>query len=166
MSSSVDKITLEVDQINLEKKPKARKQQTDEEFAAQKQQFDQTGPRTNTSHWLYDQEILSQLDSTKKTDRVHILHACERAYFQRDYQKCLELITVGERLFGVELEDENANSEIKQEFANLGRKTKKSSKVERHVVELLHIKEACLRKTTQRVSKEITQEYSQEVSQE
>lgn len=143
---SVEEVTIQVDKLDLEKKPKVRKQQTAEEFEAQKAQFVATGPRLNTSNWLYDPQTLAQLNPLQKTDRVHILHACEKAYFQRDYEKCLELILTGERLFGVELEDETANSDIKREFASLGRKTKKSSKVERHVVELLHIKEACLRK--------------------
>lgn len=147
--SNVDQATQAVEGLSLEKKPKVRKAQTEQEFNLQKHQFQASGPRINTSDWLYDSEVLEKLDSTKKVDRVHILHACEKAYFCRDYAKCLELILVAEKLFGVELEDDNANDNLKEEFANLGRKTKKSSKVERHVVELLHIKEACLRRMAQ-----------------
>lgn len=142
----VAQATEAIEGLELQKKPKVRKQQTEAEFDAQKLQFKATGPRINTSDWLFDPEVIASLDNTKKTDRVHILHACEKAYFMRDYDKCLSLIGVGEKLFGVELEDENSNQELKEEFSNAGRKVKKSSKVERHVVELLHIKEACLRK--------------------
>lgn len=138
-------VAADVAQLSLEKKPKQRKAQTEAEFAAQKAQFLAAGPRTNTADWLYDESVLQLLDNAQKTDRVHILHACEKAYFTRDYAKCLALVAEGERLFGVEL-DETTNDTIKTEFAHAGRKTRKSSKVERHVVELLHIKEACLRK--------------------
>lgn len=148
----VDETTKQVEELSLEKKPKQRKQQTDEEFAEQKQQFLRQGPRINTSDWLFDDSTLDELDNTKKTDRVHVLHACERAYFLRDYEKCLSLISRGERIFGVQLEDEDVNEGIKHDFANAGRKTKKSSKVERHVVELLHIKEACLKKLAEKSS--------------
>lgn len=124
-----------------EKKAKARKTQTAEEFQAQKDAFNASGPRINTEDWLYEESALAALDNDKKTDRVHMLHACERAYFHRDYEKCLSLIAQGEALFGVVDEEQQ-----KQDFENAGRKTKKSSKVERHVVELLHIKEACLKR--------------------
>lgn len=125
-------------------KKKQRKQQTEEEFQAQKAQFLESGPRINTLDWLYDQQILDNLDNLKKTDRVHMLHACEKAYYMRDYDKCLELIAQAERLFGVAPGDNL--EDIKNDFALAGRKTKKSLKVERHVVDLLHIKEACLKK--------------------
>lgn len=144
--NAVDQAAETVAGLTLEKKPKVRKPQTEYEFNEQKAQFQSTGPRINTSDWLYDEDVLEKLDSTKKVDRVHILHACEKAYYMRDYEKCLSLISMGEKIFGVELEDESANNKLKKEFSNAGRKVKKSSKVERHVVELLHIKEACLRK--------------------
>lgn len=143
---NVDQAIAAVEQLNLEKKPKVRRPQSEEEFASQKLEFQTSGPRIHTSNWLYDSTILENLDSTKKVDRVHILHACEKAYFSRDYEKCLSLILTAEKLFGVKLDDVN---ELKEEFANLGRKTKKSSKVERHVIELIHIKEACARKLAQ-----------------
>lgn len=147
-SANVEQATAAVDNLSLEKKPKVRKPQSEEEFARQKLEFHTSGPRINTSDWLYDPTVLENVDSTKKVDRVHILHACEKAYFCREYDKCLSLIAEAETLFGVKLED-GPNDDLKEEFANLGRKTKKSSKVERHVVELLHIKEACVRKMAQ-----------------
>lgn len=124
-----------------EKKPKQRKSQLHEEFQAQKLQFESTGPRIHTENWLYHETHLQSLDPASKTDRVHILHACEKAYFMRDYLKCLELVKIGEEAFGV---TEGSEESHKCEFASAGKKTKKSSKVERHVVELLKIKDACL----------------------
>lgn len=141
-----ENITTAVADLKIEPKKKQRKKQTEEEFEAQKAQFAATGPQINTENWLFDQALLDKLDNLKKTDRVHMLHACERAYYLRDYDKCLELIGQAERLFGVNLEDLTKNEGIKLEFAEAGKKTKKYLKVERHVVDLLHIKEACLRK--------------------
>lgn len=138
-----DDVAESIQELTLEKKPKARKAQTEEEYDEQKQEFLISGPRINTSDWLYQEDRLSTLDNSKKTDRVHMLHACEKAYFVKDYLKCLSLISQAEVLFGVELEEAD---KIKEDFSNSGRKTKKSSKVERHVVELLHIKEACIKK--------------------
>lgn len=126
--------------------PRQRKPQSEEEYLAQKKQFQEEGPRINTSEWLYNEEVLSNLDNSKKTDRTHMLHACERAYYMRDYNKCLELIEKAEKLFGVGLEDEEDNDQLKKDFSSAGKKTKKSLKVERHVVELFHIKESCLAK--------------------
>lgn len=144
----LENITTGVADLKIEPKKKQRKEQTEEEFEAQKAQFAVTGPQINTENWLFDQDLLDKLDNLKKTDRVHMLHACERAYYLRDYDKCLELISQAERLFGVNLEDLSQNEGIKLDFAEAGKKTKKSLKVERHVVDLLHIKEACLKKRT------------------
>lgn len=143
----IEKTTKDLEKLEVvEKKPKQRKGQTEEEYLEQKRQFEESGPQINSEDWLYGEERLSNLDNTKKLDRVHILHACEKAYFMQEYEKCIELIKIGERLFGVELDDEAANDDLKTDFQNAGRKTRKSTKVERHVVELLHIKEACLKK--------------------
>lgn len=124
---------------------KTRKGQSEEEYLQQKKQFFSTGPLLNTENWLGDEEDLKTLDNDKKTDRVRMLNACERAYYQRDYNKCMHLIAVAEKLFGVDLNDEEYNEKTKSEFETSGRKTKKSAKVERHVVDLMHIKERCLR---------------------
>lgn len=141
-----ENVTAGVAELSVKPKKKQRKEQTEEEFEAQKAQFAATGPQINTQDWLFDQALLDKLDNLKKTDRVHMLHACERAYYLRDYSKCMELIGQAEKLFGVELEDSSKNEDIKLDFADASKKTKKSLKVERHVVDLLHIKEACRRK--------------------
>lgn len=146
---AVEEATEQVNNLALEKKAKQRKAQTEEEFLEQKAQYAASGPKINTDNWLFEQECLNALDNSKKIDRVHILHACEKAYYLRDYPKCLLLIEIGERLFGVQLNDDESNSNLKADFATSGRKTKKSSKVERHVMELLHIKEACVRKVAE-----------------
>lgn len=143
---AVEKAAQQVSELVLEKKPKQRKAQTEEEFSHQKAQYEATGPKIDSETWLFDQDGLDALDNSKKIDRVHMLHACEKAYYLRDYARCLLLIERGEKLFGVELNDDETNSSLKADFASSGRKTKKSSKVERHVMELLHIKEACVRK--------------------
>ena len=143
----IDDATKGLQQLDVkEKKPKQRKAQSDEEFLEQKRQFLDAGPQINTDTWLFDEDRLHSLDSTKKLDRVHILHACEKAYFLRDYEKCLELIKVAGGLFHIELDNETVNDDLKIDFQNAGRKTRKSTKVERHVVDLLHIKEACLKR--------------------
>ncbi|KAF3990029.1 hypothetical protein FT663_02308 [Candidozyma haemuli var. vulneris] len=141
-----DQITEGVADLSVKPKKKQRKEQTEEEFNEQKAQFQASGPQINTQDWLFDQTLLDNLDNSKKTDRVHMLHACEKAYYLRDFNKCLSLISQAEKLFGVELENTTKNEDIKSDFAEAGKKTKKSSKVERHVVDLLHIKEACLKK--------------------
>lgn len=141
-----DQITEGVADLSVKPKKKQRKEQTEEEFNEQKAQFQASGPQINTQDWLFDQTLLDNLDNLKKTDRVHMLHACEKAYYLRDFNKCLSLISQAEKLFGVELENTTKNEDIKLDFAEAGKKTKKSLKVERHVVDLLHIKEACLKK--------------------
>lgn len=128
------------------KAKKNRKEQPEEDYLLQKLQFYENGPTLNTEEWLYDSEGLDQLDNASKTDRVKMLHACEKAYYQKDYQKCLDLINKGASLFGVRLDNERDNEDIKNEFKSSGRKAKKSAKVDRHIVELLHIKERCLEK--------------------
>ncbi|EEQ37658.1 hypothetical protein EJF18_20564 [Clavispora lusitaniae] len=145
-NNAVEVAASQVTGLSLEKKPKQRKAQTEEEFLEQKAEYEATGPQIHTQEWLYDVSLLNSLDNSKKLDRVHILHACERAYYLKDYQKCLSLIDRGEKLFGVQLDDDESNLDLKADFASSGKKTKKSSKVERHVIELLHIKEACVRK--------------------
>lgn len=133
-------------QLTLEKKPKQRKGQSEEEFLAQKSQFLNSGPKINKEDWLFDESLLKNLDNSQKLDRVHMLHVCEKAYFNRDYNLCLQYIKRAEQLFGVDLDSPSDTEDMKQNFSSAGRKTKKSSKVERHVVELIHIKESCLKK--------------------
>ena len=56
------------------------------------------------------------------------------------------MIRKAESLFGVQLDNEKDNEGIKSDFESSGKKTRKSAKVDRHIVELLHIKERCLEK--------------------
>lgn len=113
-------------------KKKVRKGQSLEEFERQRALFAATGPTLNTQEGLYDEQHLQSLDNSRKPDRVLMLHACERAYYQRDYPKSLELIERAEKLFGV------AEREVDPDLV------KKSAKIERHIVDLLHIKQRCL----------------------
>lgn len=118
-------------------KKKARKGQSEEEYLEQKTQFYQEGPRINTENWLYDENILKNLDSNKKPDRAQMILACEKAYFQRDYEKCLELVQLAESIFEVEPQDVACDKP----------ETKAAKKkIKHHVVELMHIKESCLKK--------------------
>ena len=78
---------------------KVRKEQSEEDYLSQKLQFYSTGPTLNTEDWLYNPEELNQLDNSKKTDRVRMLNACEKSYYQKDYNKCLDLIRRAESWF-------------------------------------------------------------------
>lgn len=122
---------------------KNRKEQTEEEFFEQKRQFFSSGPLVQTEDWLFDIAELETLNRDSKIDRTTFLHACEKAYYLRNYEKCLALIIRGEDLFGLE---KNHDEELKESFNNANRKTQKSAVVDRHIVELLHIKEKCLKK--------------------
>lgn len=126
-----------------QKKRKQRKAQTDEEYQAQKSQFERTGPQIHEEGWLLRDENIDGLEPERKIDRVQMLNACERAYFEQDYTRCLELVARAYALFGIQDEDTH---ELEREFESLGRKTRKSAKVERHVVDLGRIKSKCLQK--------------------
>ncbi|KAI3403386.2 hypothetical protein KGF56_003807 [Candida oxycetoniae] len=133
-------------QPDLKPIKKQRKPQTEEEYQYQLSLWAKTGPQINTETWLY--EDLDRLDNTRKVDRQKILHACEKAYYERDWLKCLEMCNIGEKLFGVDL---NAvGEELRRNFENKGRKTKTSGKIERHIIELLNIKERCLSRIEER----------------
>ena len=95
---------------------KVRKEQSEEDYLSQKLQFYSTGPTLNTEDWLYNPEELNQLDNSKKTDRVRMLNACEKSYYQKDYNKCLDLIRRAESLFEVQLDNEEENEDIKSDF--------------------------------------------------
>lgn len=122
---------------------KNRKEQSEEEFLQQKKDFFSTGPVVQTEDWLFDVADLDHFDTNSKIDRTTFLHACEKAYYLRNYQKCLDLIRRGEGLFGLKNNDAD---HIKESFNNANRKAKKSAVADRHIVELLHIKEKCLEK--------------------
>ncbi|EGV65241.1 hypothetical protein PSN45_002615 [Yamadazyma tenuis] len=120
-------------------KKKVRKPQSEEEYQFQKHLFTQSGPTINTDTWLYDEQALEDLDKDKKTDRMRMLNACEKAYYDRNYPKCLELIAQAETLFGVHQHPVTTRED-------LDTKVKKSNRVERHITDLVHIKEKCLHK--------------------
>lgn len=145
LETDANEVALQLDQLAVQK-PKQRKVQLEEEYLRQKAQFAQTGPRINTDDWLFDNDRLAALVRTEKTDRNHILHACEKAYFQRDFGECLRLVGRAKELFGVSLDDDDANAETRRKFEELGRKVTKSRKPERHVVEVMKIRDACLQR--------------------
>lgn len=124
---------------------KSRKKQTDEEYLAQKRQFFEEGPTINSDNWLLDEEILKRSNNLKKSDRVKLLNACERAYYLKDYIKCLELVKIAEKVFGVELDDDE-KLKLKEDFETSGKKVKKSAKIEKHIIELINIKEHAQKK--------------------
>ncbi|EGW30716.1 uncharacterized protein SPAPADRAFT_62578 [Spathaspora passalidarum NRRL Y-27907] len=118
------------------KSTKQRKPQTEEQYLHQVSLWNESGPTINDDDWLFTN--LDQLDPSKKIDRVKILHACERAYYQRDWEKCLELVKIGEKIFNVDL-DEYHDYQLNQ-----GKR--KSANLERHVIDLYNIKQRCLSK--------------------
>lgn len=131
----------------LKKSKKVRKGQTSEEYLAQKSQFFKEGPFINSENWLYDaatENSQKELNEKQKTDRVIMLHAVEREYYSRNYLRCLELIHRAEVLFDVG--DEETTEHLEHEYKSAGIVTKKSAKIEKHILELLQIKERCLKR--------------------
>ncbi|CAK9441048.1 uncharacterized protein LODBEIA_P49170 [Lodderomyces beijingensis] len=127
------------------KKKKQRRPQTEAEYQHQLDLWRTTGPQINTETWLY--EKLDQLDPENRAHRVKILHACEKAYYERDWNLCLQMCHVAESLFGVELDSMTADArDVAAPPALENKKTRKSSKVERHVFELHAIKLRCLQR--------------------
>lgn len=118
---------------STDKKPKKRKEQTEEAYLQQKSQFQQLGPLINTDDWLYDEQKLQQLDKEKKIDRVRMLHACEKAYYDRNYHQCLEFVAIGEKVFETNLDDIDTE-----------KSSNKGGKIERHILDLHYIKQRCL----------------------
>lgn len=114
---------------------KTRKSQTPQEYEAQKAEFRQTGPLLNTDDWLYHAQ-LDQLHPSKL--RVMMLHSCEKAYYDRDYDKCMEMIRKAEKAFGV---DESVDYE--EQYGQRTKKEKKAMMSEKHIMELKYIKERC-----------------------
>ncbi|CAK7902939.1 hypothetical protein CAAN1_18S00276 [[Candida] anglica] len=130
------------------KSTKVRKPQTEEEYQIQRSQYYAEGPFLNTENWLYEEIENHPLDENRKSDRVVVIHACEKAYFNRDYHKCLELISAGETLFGVD-GTTVSRAQKQSEYEAAGIKVAKSAKIEKHILELLSIKERCLQKINQ-----------------
>lgn len=66
--------------------------QTLEEYALQRTQYLAHGPKTDTETSLNDLAAnLDLVDHTCKTSRHSLLHACELAYYDRDYRRCIAL---------------------------------------------------------------------------
>lgn len=120
------------------KKPKkVRKGQSEEEYMKQKTQFHESGPLINTDDWLYDEQALLNLNKDQKTDRIRILHACEKAYYDRNYHKCLQFIGIAGNLFEIDLQ---AAAE------SLDPNDKKVCKMDRHILDLIYIRKKCMEK--------------------
>ncbi|RLV92017.1 hypothetical protein JA1_003368 [Spathaspora sp. JA1] len=123
------------------KSNKKRKPQTEEQYSHQLSLWNESGPTINDEDWLYTN--LDNLDPSKKIDRVKIIHACERAYYERDWERCLELVEIGEKIFGVDLNDYH------DYILNQGKR--KSANLERHVIDLYNIKQRCLSRMDEKV---------------
>ncbi|ODQ80838.1 hypothetical protein BABINDRAFT_161042 [Babjeviella inositovora NRRL Y-12698] len=120
---------------------KQRKGQTDEEYRAQRDQFWKSGPRLNTGDWFLEYPI-QNFKNESKTDKTQLLHTAELCYFRRDYTKCLELVAFGMKLFNAEA----VLAEEKKAPVDLPGRHAKKPKLDRHIQELLEIKEKCLAK--------------------
>lgn len=120
---------------------KQRKPQTAEEYAHQLSLWRSSGPQINTETWLFeDVDKLNPIQS--KVDSAKLLHACEKAYYLRDWNKCLELCNLGAELFDVELDE--VGDAMKQELQLTSRRKRLGKKHERSVVDLYDIKQRCL----------------------
>lgn len=81
---------------NCGKAMRRRKSQSEEDFMQQKEAFKQ-GPPVQNSDW-FDLFDLSQFeDASIKMDRERVLHAAERAYYLRNYQKSLEILNITDK---------------------------------------------------------------------
>lgn len=89
--------------------PKQRKGQTADQYEAQRRAFAESGPLVNTTDWLFR---IDGLDLAKKVHRMQVLHACERAYFLRDYEKCMQFVEKAEAFFGPGSERERHGKEL------------------------------------------------------
>ncbi|WLF80211.1 hypothetical protein PVL30_003987 [Lodderomyces elongisporus] len=131
------------------KSKKQRKPQTQEEYNHQLQLWQKTGPQINTETWLY--ENMDNLNVDNKADRTKALHACEKAYYERDWTKCLQMCKVAELLFGVDFGELEAEEEaLLQQFKDVKKKSRICSKLEKQVYELWNIKSRCIMRAKQR----------------
>lgn len=131
------------------KSKKQRKPQTQEEYNHQLQLWQKTGPQINTETWLY--ENMDNLNVDNKADRTKALHACEKAYYERDWTKCLQMCKVAELLFGVDFGELEAEEEaLLQQFKDVKKKSRICSKLEKQVYELWNIKLRCIMRAKQR----------------
>lgn len=134
-------ITQHQQPLQQEPQTKQRKPQTAEEFAHQLDLWRASGPQINTETWLYeDVEKLNPIES--KVDSAKLLHACEKAYYLRDWNQCLLLCNVGAKLFAVDLDE--VGDAMKQDLQLTSRRKRLGKKHERSVVDLFDIKQRCL----------------------
>ncbi|KAI5970071.1 hypothetical protein CANMA_000895 [Candida margitis] len=120
--------------------PKQRKVQTAEEYAHQLSLWRSSGPQINTETWLYeDLDKLNPIEN--KVDSAKLLHACEKAYYLRDWHHCLQLCNLGARLFAVDLDQ--VGDAMKQDLQSTNRRKRLGKKHERSVVDLYDIKQRC-----------------------
>lgn len=123
-------------------KKKQRKPQTEEEYAIQISQWNKTGPLINTDTWLF--ENLNDLNIDIKIDRLKLLHSVELAYYRRDYNKCLELLEIGENLYLINLEE--VGDYITNDYKSSSKQIKWNKKLEKNIMELYNIKKKCINK--------------------
>lgn len=149
MNENQEITIIDGEHINLESshntnqpgKAKVRKGQSQEEFEIQKQIYHANGPLINTQDWLIDPQLLSRLNNNNKYDRTRVIFACEKLYFERKYEECFRMIEFGEKFYDVKLDEvESTNS--------VNGKKQKSSKIDRQIIELMHIKQKCIAKAT------------------
>ncbi|KAI5955307.1 hypothetical protein KGF54_001868 [Candida jiufengensis] len=126
---------------------KQRKPQTEEEYQHQLKLWNESGPQINTENWLYEEIFDKQLDPTQKINRVKLLHGCEKAYYNRDWEKCLEICKIGEKLFQVDLDVIGETMKINLSLES--RRQRISNKIERHIVDLYNIRQRCLERINQ-----------------
>ncbi|KAG5418913.1 hypothetical protein I9W82_003631 [Candida metapsilosis] len=120
---------------------KQRKPQTAEEYAHQLDLWRSSGPQINTETWLYE-DVDKLIPIESKVDSAKLLHACEKAYYLRDWDQCLSLCNLGAKLFAVDLEE--VGDVMKQELQSTSRRKRLNKKHERSVVDLYDIKQRCL----------------------
>ncbi|KAI5965558.1 uncharacterized protein KGF55_000920 [Candida pseudojiufengensis] len=121
---------------------KQRKPQTEEEYQYQLKLWQESGPQINTENWLYEEIFNKKLDPNLKINRVKILHGCEKAYYNKDWVKCLEICKIGSNLFNVDLNE--VGETMKHNLSLEKRRQRISNKIERHIVDLYNIQERCL----------------------
>lgn len=74
--------------------------QTLEDYAEQRDAFLRVGPQINNDSWLFDHaDNVATSDPTSKTNRSAIVHACELAYYMRDYERCTSILSQARALW-------------------------------------------------------------------
>ncbi|KAK6465848.1 hypothetical protein DFJ63DRAFT_317040 [Scheffersomyces coipomensis] len=117
-------------------KIKQRKPQTEEEFQAQKANFESIGPVINTQDWFLNDETLHNLQKDQKIDRKFILNSVELLYFRKEFEKCLNFIeTYAESMYGINTNDEGDKTTIK--------------KIDKDYQSIVYIKSKCTEKLHQ-----------------